>query len=452
MWPARALAALAIALLSVVPALGALPPLGAAGCSERFAVAFSQGQRGQVLQQLLNQGYTIHTSGPDFAAVSRCGAEAPQQLPGSLESGASGSEARARPERRGLLGYAYASVREGLRRRRALGELSGLGGVRAAEPDVLRFLQRPAPAAPGGAQQQVSARQQWQQLQGAGRQQQQVAEAQGPPVSAGALSRLAHRVLRAALGASRRGATWSGAWTGGPSNPYASWELDQTSCSLQDEPLADYAGAEVLPWGIKAIEADSKIVPARTAGTGVVICIIDSGMWGGHPDLAGNKLSGCGVGTGSAGEPAANTKECPFEWDRDQVAHGTHVAGTIAALRNGAGVVGVIPGGADIFNVRIWNTSGDVSQGQGLFASDLVRAYSACEERLDTLKDKAAASGGPKPRMVVSMSFGSAGPLTVERLWFERASKRGDMLFVARWVGPGWVSGGGGGGWWGGLG
>lgn len=34
--------------------------------------------------------------------------------------------------------------------------------------------------------------------------------------------------------------------------------------------------------------------------------------------------------------------------------------------------------------------------------------------------------------MVLSLSFGSAGPLTVERLWFERAAKRGDMLFVAR--------------------
>lgn len=30
------------------------------------------------------------------------------------------------------------------------------------------------------------------------------------------------------------------------------------------------------------------------------------------------------------------------------------------------------------------------------------------------------------------MSFGSAGPLTVERLWFQRSAKRGDMLFVAR--------------------
>lgn len=35
--------------------------------------------------------------------------------------------------------------------------------------------------------------------------------------------------------------------------------------------------------------------------------------------------------------------------------------------------------------VRIWNTSGDVSQGQGLFATDLVRAYAACEARLDAL-------------------------------------------------------------------
>jgi hypothetical protein len=409
----RALAALALGLaLLAAPALCSPPPAGGA-CGERFALTFGRDQRPAVLQQLRDQGYTVHTSGPDYAAVSRCagGGAAAAALPADAAAAAA---APALPARRGLLESALAAAASGLRRRRALSELAGLGGVAAAEPDVLRFLHRPAPS--GGA-----------------------TPALASPGAAGRLALLARRVLRAAAGGSRLAGHWSGAWAGPPSSPYASWELDQTSCSLQDEPLADYAGAEVMPWGIKAIEADSALVPNRTAGSGVTVCVIDSGMWGGHPDLKGNRLSGCGVGVTGAGESGSSPKECPFEWDRDRVAHGTHVAGTIAALSNGRGVVGVIPGGADIFSVRIWNTSGDVSQGQGLFASDLVRAYSACEERLDALKAKAK-PGEPRPRMVVSMSFGSAGPLTVERMWFERASKRGDMLFVARCAGS---SGGG---------
>lgn len=60
-------------------------------------------------------------------------------------------------------------------------------------------------------------------------------------------------------------------------------------------------------------------------------------------------------------------------------------------------------GGADIFMVRIWNTSGDVSQGQGLFATDLVRAYAACEARLD-------AQQRANPGQVCTAGGGGVGP------------------------------------------
>jgi hypothetical protein len=100
-------------------------------------------------------------------------------------------------------------------------------------------------------------------------------------------------------------------------------------------------------------------------------------------------------------------------------------AGTIGAARNGVGVIGVMPSGADIHVVRIWNDSGDVSQGQGPYATDLILAYDNCLTHLieQQKTDKNA-------KMVINMSFGSAGPLTVERLWITRAAKRGDVLFV----------------------
>lgn len=104
----------------------------------------------------------------------------------------------------------------------------------------------------------------------------------------------------------------------------------------------------MLPWGVEAVQGLSTLVPNRTAGTGVSVCIVDSGLWGAHPDLGANALSGCGMSAGASLSPAAAAAfadTCPFEWDADVVGHGSHVAGTIGALANGRGVVGVIPGG-----------------------------------------------------------------------------------------------------------
>jgi hypothetical protein len=101
------------------------------------------------------------------------------------------------------------------------------------------------------------------------------------------------------------------------------------------------------------------------------------------------------------------------------------LAGTIGAARNGVGVIGVMPNGADIHVVRIWNDSGDVSQGQGPYATDLILAYDNCLSYLDEQQKTDA-----KAKMVINMSYGSAGPLTVERLWITRAAKRRDVLFV----------------------
>jgi len=379
-------------------------------CGDRFALSFHHEQGSTLLRQLEEQGYTVHSSGPGYAAVSHC----PGGNADSLQQ--QQQQQQQQPERRSLLesaAQAVAAAHQGIRQRRHLRALAGLEGMHTVEPDVLRYLHRPAPL--GDSRHQL--------------QQQE----EGPVSAAGRLALLTRRVLRSVFGSATLRGHWSGARQGPPGTAYTSWELDQTSCSLKDEPLGDYAGAEVMPWGVRAVEGDSTKVPTKTAGSGVTVCIIDSGVWSGHPDLKNNTLSGCGMAAGgqASGTSAGDTEMCPFTWDNDVVAHGTHVAGTIAAVRNGRGVVGVIPGGADIFAVRIWNTSGDVSQGQGLYASDLVRAYAACEARLDQLQ---ALKPGQKQRMVVSMSFGSAGPLTVERMWFERAAaRRGkDMLFVAR--------------------
>lgn len=72
---------------------------------------------------------------------------------------------------------------------------------------------------------------------------------------------------------------------------------------------------------------------------------------------------------------------------------------------------------ADIYLVRIFNNSGDVNQGQGLvYGSSLILAYTQCEGKLAYLQ---ASQPDKKWRMVINMSVGAPGPLTIEKLFFQ---------------------------------
>jgi serine protease len=93
-----------------------------------------------------------------------------------------------------------------------------------------------------------------------------------------------------------------------------------------------FSTGETTPYGISMVQADQ-----IAAGSGVgqaKVCVIDSGYFVGHEDLppAGLVTGADNSGTG--------------KWTEDQCGHGTHVAGTIAAVNNGKGVVGVLPTGA----------------------------------------------------------------------------------------------------------
>lgn len=99
--------------------------------------------------------------------------------------------------------------------------------------------------------------------------------------------------------------------------------IGDQQCASNDTQLADAAGAEVLPWGIKAIGATNEtLLKAQSKGRAIV-CIIDSGLARDHPEYKNfpGQLSGCQVGT-----------NCPFEWSKDIVGHGTHVAGGLHVL------------------------------------------------------------------------------------------------------------------------
>ncbi|MGA1820070.1 MAG: S8 family peptidase [Thermoplasmatota archaeon] len=106
--------------------------------------------------------------------------------------------------------------------------------------------------------------------------------------------------------------------------------------------------AQSLPWGVDRIDAEK--VWTETTGEGVKVAILDTGIDKDHPDLS---VAG-GVNYVQTGRKIDYSK-----WDDDN-GHGTHVAGTIAALDNSIGVIGVAPG-ASIYAVKVLDRSGSGS-------------------------------------------------------------------------------------------
>ncbi|MGW7490338.1 S8 family serine peptidase [Streptomyces sp. NPDC054786] len=102
-----------------------------------------------------------------------------------------------------------------------------------------------------------------------------------------------------------------------------------------EEPL------EPLQWDLPAIKAD-KAAKVNPGSKNVTVAIIDTGVDDTHPDLKANfsakQSANC------VGGVADTSKGAWRPWDPDNDYHGTHVAGTIAAARNGVGVAGVAPG------------------------------------------------------------------------------------------------------------
>jgi subtilisin family serine protease len=123
--------------------------------------------------------------------------------------------------------------------------------------------------------------------------------------------------------------------------------------------------AQTTPTGIN--RADAELSPtAKINGTdervNVDVAVIDTGVDLTHPDLnvytAGAK--NCSTGTSAA----------------DGNGHGTHVSGTIGALDNGIGVVGMAPG-ARIWPVRVLNNAGSGTFSAIICGIDYVTAHAS---------------------------------------------------------------------------
>ncbi|WP_305852097.1 S8 family serine peptidase [Aliikangiella sp. G2MR2-5] len=153
--------------------------------------------------------------------------------------------------------------------------------------------------------------------------------------------------------------------------------------------------AQNTPWGIPTVQADQ--VSDSNAGN-MKVCIIDSGYDINNPDLSGNNHNGTNdSGTGN--------------WYTPGGSHGTHVAGTIAAINNSEGVVGIMPNQAvNIHVVKVFNESG------WGYSSSLTAAVNTCK------------NNGAK---VVNMSLGGSGSSTTEGNAMQSAYDSGVLLIAA---------------------
>lgn len=158
--------------------------------------------------------------------------------------------------------------------------------------------------------------------------------------------------------------------------------------------------AQSQPYGIGMVQADQvdDSVASAAAG-GKKICVIDSGLDLPHEDMG--SLGGTITGTNDSGTG---------NWYEHGGPHGTHVAGTIAALNNGLGVRGVIGTDPNLHIIKVFN-----EDGWG-YSSSLVNAIQTCAD-----------SGSD----VVNMSLGGSGSSTTEANAMQSIYDSGVLLIAA---------------------
>ena len=141
--------------------------------------------------------------------------------------------------------------------------------------------------------------------------------------------------MRGVSGVQKAGATRTSDLPGEVGNPAIPAALPETATTAPETDRPDMMQ-------IGADRAWTKNVGAKTVTVGV----LDTGVDDQHPDLKANfdatKSASCAYGK-------ADVR--PGAW-RPVGEHGTHVAGTIAAARNGVGVIGVAPG-VKVSSIRI---------------------------------------------------------------------------------------------------
>ena len=164
------------------------------------------------------------------------------------------------------------------------------------------------------------------------------------------------------------------------------------------------ANSEIIPWGVKTLLSAEKLGGEENPGTGKVVFIIDSGVSDNTGDLNLNR----------AMSRSWIKNESPFS---DGLNHGTHVAGTIAALRNGKGVVG-IAAGAEVISLKVVSDSGE--------AAPIESYYQAIQYAIDISRDR----GLDPSSFVINFSMGAVASEEMESA-VRQAADQGIRIVVS---------------------
>jgi hypothetical protein len=162
--------------------------------------------------------------------------------------------------------------------------------------------------------------------------------------------------------------------------------------------LACQASQQTLPTGVDRIDADLNsiaLINGIDERVDVDIAIIDTGIDLDHPDL----------------NVVWNESFTKAHTGNDDSGHGSHVAGTAAALDNDIGVVGVAPG------ARLWALKSLDRKGRGTFA-DTIAAIDFVFDHADEIE-------------VVNMSLAGAGVQYALREAIHRTVDLGVVFIVA---------------------
>jgi len=155
-----------------------------------------------------------------------------------------------------------------------------------------------------------------------------------------------------------------------------------------------YPLGQVVPYGINSVQAP-QAWSVGADGTGIKVCVIDSGIKADHEDFAGIAMTGY-----------------PAGWNNDTCGHGTHVAGSIAAANNTTGVVGVSPGKVSLHVIKVF----DGAACGWSYASTLADAANRC---------------GTAGAKIISMSLGGSTSSTTENNAFTTLNNNGVLSIAA---------------------
>lgn len=146
-----------------------------------------------------------------------------------------------------------------------------------------------------------------------------------------------------------------------PHIEYIEEDVKRYPLALANPSATPYATGQLEPYGIRMVQAD-QLPQGDTLAGNRTVCIIDSGYSLGHEDLPG--------------APNVSGYNGNLPWNVDGDGHGTHVAGTIAAVNNaGLGVVGVAPNSRiKLYIVRVFG-----NDGAWAYSSTLVDAATRCQ-------------------------------------------------------------------------